>query len=193
MSQGAPGGRPGGEGLDDKMIAIALEEGRFEEAAAALSARYRQRLTAYAARVLGDAGEAEDVCQEVILRARGARGLSGEGARLAGWLYAVCYRLSVDRLRARKRRMRLFRTSRSPGGPSDPAGDVQRREAARLAEEALCGLDEPYRTAIVLRYLEGLDFPEIARRMGSIERTARTWVGRGLSALRARMRTGEDA
>lgn len=170
------------------MIALALQQGRFEEAAAALSARYRSRLTAYAQRILGDSGEAEDVFQEVLLRAGSARGPAGEGAALAGWLYAVCYRLAVDRLRSRKRASRLASRCVARAEAADPAALAARRETAARAEEALHRLAEPYRTALALRYLEGLDYPEVALRMGALERTARTWVGRGLAALRDEMR-----
>lgn len=170
------------------MIAIALEEGRFADVAGALSARYRDRLVGYAARILGDSGEAEDVFQEVLLRAGSARGLAGEGASLAGWLYAVCYRLSVDRLRSRKRGMRLAKRGAIPAASADPVDLAAQREAAAHAEEALHRLAEPYRTALALRYLEGLDYPEVALRMGALERTARTWVGRGLAAMRAELR-----
>lgn len=60
---------------------------------------------AHARRVLGDEGEAEDVAQEVLLRGPGARELR-DARSIGAWLPAVCYRLAVDRLRARKRRQR---------------------------------------------------------------------------------------
>ena len=96
-----------------------------------------------------------------------------------GWLFAVCYRVAIDRLRARDRRKKaLAGLAERRTGKGELPFDL---EAVR---EALGELGEPYRSAVTLRYLEGLDFPELARRLGTIERTARTWVGRGLSKLR---------
>jgi|SRR6185503_2291701 len=149
--------------------------------------QYRQRLVAYAHRVLGDRDEAEDIVQEVFLRAPKASRLR-DAKSLTGWLYAVCYRLAVDRLRARNRRARALESLGAPGEAESVESEAQRREEAERAQKALAGLDEPYRAAVRLRYLEGLEFPEIAHRLGTIERTARTWVGRGLTRLRERLR-----
>jgi len=112
------------------------------------------------------------VAQEVLIRAPGDAPL--------GWLYAVCYRIAIDRLRARKRRDKAL--SALALRPANLQGDIPLEvEAvrARLGE-----LADPYRSAVTLRYLEELDYPEIAKRLGTIERTARTWVARGLEKLR---------
>jgi RNA polymerase sigma-70 factor (ECF subfamily) len=137
-----------------------------------------------AERVLGDREEAEDVAQETLLRAGDA--VLRDPAALPGWLSAVCSRLAIDRLRARRRRQRLHDAAPARRGV-DLFGDAATRDEARRAREALAALDDPYRTAVTLRYLEGLEFRELARRMNTLERTARTWVGRGLTRLRARL------
>jgi RNA polymerase sigma-70 factor (ECF subfamily) len=133
--------------------------------------KHRERLVLCARRVLGDADEAEDVAQEVLIRApRDAT---------EGWLFAVCYRVAIDRLRARERRKKaLAALAERRSSEAELPFDV---EAVRAS---LAALGEPYRSAVTLRYLEGLDFPELAKKLGTIERTARTWVGRGLSKLR---------
>lgn len=142
----------------------------------------RPRLASTARRVLKDAGEAEDVVQEALLRFSRAR-LDDPGAARA-WLLATTWRLSIDRLRARERREGLSRAA-PVAGPAEPAEETAARsDEARRAVEALARLDDPYRTALRLRYVEGLDFAELAARMGALERTARTWVGRGLARLR---------
>lgn len=169
--------------VDDRTIATQLRAGS-PDALAALSARYQGRLCRYALRLLGDRAEAEDVVQEVLLKAGQSNGPRSDGS-LAGWLYAVCYRLSVDRLRMRERRGRLLSLApRSAAGPVAVEEQAETEDEFRRVERALHALDDPYRTAITLRYLEGRDFKDIARLMGTIERTARTWVGRGLVRLR---------
>lgn len=157
------------------------------EAVATLSAQYRDRLIAYAHRVVGDRGEAEDVVQEVFLRTPKAIRLR-DSKSIVAWLYAVSYRIAIDKLRARSRRARALE-SLSPAISAEPASSIaERKEKCEGARKALKRLDEPYRTALSLRYLDGLEFREVASRMGTLERTARTWVGRGLTKLREMLR-----
>ncbi|MFN5614967.1 MAG: sigma-70 family RNA polymerase sigma factor, partial [Brevundimonas sp.] len=69
----------------------------------ALVARKLPRMTALAWRMLGDAGEAEDVAQEAMLRAwrQAPRGRPGP-ARFDTWLHRVALNLCYDRLRRRR-------------------------------------------------------------------------------------------
>jgi RNA polymerase sigma-70 factor (ECF subfamily) len=148
--------------------------------------RCRGALVAYANRIVRDRAEAEDVVHDVYLRIPKTPTTQGEGPH-AGWLYAATYRVAVDRLRARRRRGAAV--ARAPGRAAAPPAS-ERAEAgdeARRLQESLHELPEPYRSAVTLRYLEGLDYPEIARRMNALERTTRTWVGRGLAMLRTRL------
>jgi RNA polymerase sigma-70 factor, ECF subfamily len=70
---------------------------------------------------------------------------------------------------------------------SSPSQRASRREQAVLLADALERLPEDYREAIVLRHLEGLTFPEVARRMGrSLDSVEKLWV-RGLALLRQAM------
>jgi RNA polymerase sigma-70 factor (ECF subfamily) len=153
------------------------------------AAALRPRLVAVAARVLGQA-EAEDVAQEVLLRLVRTGGPDDPGA-LRAWLVASTWRLAADRKKTTERRDAIVRREelvrrgapvRTSPGLAELADTA---DAAARAGRAVDGLGEPYRTALKLRFMEGLDFPEVARRMGALERTARTWVGRGLTQVRA--------
>jgi RNA polymerase sigma-70 factor (ECF subfamily) len=67
---------------------------------------------------------------------------------------------------------------------STPSQHVARLEQDVLLADALAGLPEDYREAIVLRHLEGLTFPEVARRMGrSLDSVEKLWL-RALGKLR---------
>lgn len=170
-----------------------LGEGHDEPATALLRAalELRPRLVACARRVLGDGEEAEDVAQEAIIRLARAELLDPGAVR--AWLMATTWRLAIDRGRARRRREGLARSA--PAGRAPEAADAaaERSDEARRARHALEELDEPYRAALRLRCVEGLTFPEVAARLGAPERTARTWVGRGLTRLRERLRGRDGA
>jgi RNA polymerase sigma-70 factor, ECF subfamily len=67
---------------------------------------------------------------------------------------------------------------------SSPSQQAVRREQAVLLADALAQLPEDYREVLVLRHLEGLTFPEVARRMQrSLDSVEKLWM-RGLARLR---------
>ncbi len=69
-------------------------------------------------------------------------------------------------------------------GSSSPSHQAARREQAVLLADALGQLPEAYREVIILRHLEGLSFPEIARRMErTVDGVKNIWA-RALGRLR---------
>lgn len=134
--------------------------------------------------VVGSLEEAEDVAQEVL---RKVAAVTEPPRSPWAWLTTVTYRTAVDARRRAQRREVMIQGL--PGrGPSDSAAEVAAQaDEARRARAALEGLNDPYRAALRLRYLEGMSYAEIALRLDTIERTARTWVGRGLMQLRAQL------
>ena len=67
---------------------------------------------------------------------------------------------------------------------SSPSQQAVRREQGVLLADALDQLPEDYREVLVRRHLEGLPFPEVARRMGrSQDSIEKLWM-RGLARLR---------
>ncbi len=70
---------------------------------------------------------------------------------------------------------------------SSPSDRAARREQAVLLADALQSLPPSYREVIILRHLEELSFPEVARRLGrSLDSVKKLWL-RGLAQLRARL------
>lgn len=190
MSGGDPHRNPppgGGSLSGPRVVASSGSDGALLRAALEL----RPRLAECARRVLQDAEEAEDVAQEALIRLGRAR-LNDPGAARA-WLLATTWRLAIDRTRARRRREGLTRGAPAPAPVEPTVEAAARRDEARRALSALETLDEPYRTALRLRCVEGRDFPEVARRMNALERTARTWVARGLTRLREQLGPGGSA
>src|SRR5262249_10792150 len=72
---------------------------------------------------------------------------------------------------------------------SSPSHQVVRREQAVLLADALASLPGDYREVIILRQLEDLAFPDVARRMGrSVDSVKNLWV-RALARLRREVDT----
>jgi RNA polymerase sigma-70 factor, ECF subfamily len=67
---------------------------------------------------------------------------------------------------------------------STPSQQAVRREQAVILADALQGLPEDYREVIILRQLEGLSFPDVARRMGRTQDSVKNVWLRALARLR---------
>lgn len=157
-------------------------------AARALTLRLVPRMLGYAARLLGDRAEAEDVAQEAMLRLwRIAPDWRQDEAKVTTWLYRVVTNLSTDRLRTRQRR-RLSALDDAPdvedGTPSAEAGMIEADRMLAL-NAALAHLPDRQREAVVLRHIEGLTNPEIAAVMEVGVEAVESLTARGKRALAA--------
>ena len=157
-------------------------------AARVLTQRLVPRALGYAARLLGDGAEAEDVAQEAMLRLwRAAPGWRAGEAQVSTWLYRVVTNLCTDRMRARTRR-RATALDDAPDVPDGARGaEAGMIEADRMAalQAALDALPERQRQAVVLRHIEGLGNPEIAAVMDIGVEAVESLTARGKRALAA--------
>lgn len=154
-------------------------------AARVLTARLAPRALGYAARVLGDRAEAEDVTQDAMLRLWKIAPDWRQGeAKVSTWLYRVTANLCTDRLR--RRRTVDLNTVAEPADETASA-ERQMQSVARNAalEAALRALPERQRQAVVLRHLEGLGNPEIADILGVTVEAVESLTARGKRALSA--------
>lgn len=168
----------------DDALLIAFGNG---DAAAArlLTERLTPRIYGYAARLLGDRAEAEDVVQEAMLRLwRMAPDWRQGEAQVSTWLYRVVTNLCTDRLR-RKRGLALDAVPEPEDG--QPGAEARMQEAARAAalDGALQDLPDRQRQAVVLRHIEGLTNPEIAQIMEIGVEAVESLTARGKRALAA--------
>lgn len=152
-------------------------------AARALTVRLTPRVLGYAARVLSDPVEAEDVAQEAMLRLwRIAPEWRQGEAKVSTWLYRVVANLCTDRLR--KRRAGPLDEAEEPQDDSPGAEDrLQQAARAQALNAALATLPERQRQAVVLRHLEGLANPEIAEVLEISVEAVESLTARGKRAL----------
>lgn len=164
-------------------------------AARALTLRLTPRVLGYAARLLGDRGEAEDVAQEGLLRLwRIAPDWRSGEAQVTTWLFRVVTNLVTDRQRARMRRPATALDDApevADAGPDALSVMLERDRMAAL-DAALALLPDRQRQAVVLRHLEALPNPEIAAIMGIGVEAVESLTARGKRALAA-MLAGQRA
>ncbi len=168
--------------VSDEALLVAFGNGD-RHAARALTQRLTPRVLGYAARLLGDRAEAEDVTQDAMLRLwRIAPDWRQGEAKITTWLYRVVSNLCTDRLR-RRRGVGLDAIS-EPVDEGPSAGDImvesQRQTALQLA---LLDLPNRQRQAVVLRHIEGVANPEIAQAMDISVEAVESLTARGKRAL----------
>jgi RNA polymerase sigma-70 factor, ECF subfamily len=181
-------------------------DGTFE----ALVLAHQDRLYSIALRVLGDPRDAEEAAQDAFVRAY--RALGGYDAarirelRLRPWLATIVLNLCRSRLARRPAAVRRQLSLDGPlPGALEPRADDARGPAATSAVRAaadewaglLLLLPPAYRSAVVLRHVDGLSYPELAAALGRPEGTVKAQVHRGLALLRtafeaARLREREE-
>jgi RNA polymerase sigma-70 factor (ECF subfamily) len=162
-------------------------DGGFDVRAA--YAAHGAELYRFALRQLGDGGAAQDVVQEVFLRAwRAADGYDPQLSSLRTWLFAIARNVVVDE--ARRFAVRPWQRTLTEGPGTDVPGVVGIDEAvvdAWVVEEALRRIGEDHRSAIVQTHLRGRPHAEVAAELGIPVGTLRSRVFYGMRALRLAM------
>lgn len=140
--------------------------------------------------LLADANTADDVVQDACLAALERPPRKGPLER--AWFVGVVRNLAHRTYRDTARRERRERAASRSDVVLPAAQAAEQIEAHRRLVDAVHGLADPYRTAIVLRYFDGLSPREIAARHGVPRETASTWIHRGLAMLRSRLEKDRD-
>ena len=141
--------------------------------------------------LVGDPHTADDLVQEAWVIALERRPEATSGPKMKRWLAAVLRNLARDRRRGdgnRRAREHDNAASESDGSNADGPGMLDRLETHQRIVVAVRELDEPYRTAVVLRYFEDLKPTDIARQLDVPARTVHSRLHRGLAKLRERLR-----
>ncbi len=156
-----------------------------QAAAKALMMRMTPRVLGYAARLLSDRTEAEDVAQEAMLRLWKIAPDWRQGeAKVTTWLYRVVTNLCTDRLRKR-RDVALDAVAEPDDGRASVAQGMIEAERAAALTAALASLPDRQRQAVVLRHLEGATNPEIAQVLEISVEAVESLTARGKRTLAA--------
>ena len=160
--------------LDDQRIAGGIRPQRNSEAAfAALVARYVNLVYSAALRFTGNPHHAEEITQAVfIILARKAGGLL-RGAVLSGWLYQTARLTAANFVKGEIRRHRREQEAYMQSILNEPDAAAW-EQIAPLLDEAMGGLGETDRNAVVLRFFENKTAQEVGAALGADRRQRRT-------------------
>ena len=194
-------------GAEEQSLITELKAGS-EAAFAALIGQYSRPVYSLIARSLRDPADAADVTQDVFVKVfRNIHSFHGE-ASLRTWIYRIALHEASNQRRWWTRHKRqettLDDTRENDDGETYCLGDtlatdeaspfenVSRAQTRAQVEAALHKIPEVFRTAVVLREIEGFAYEEIAEILETSIGTVKSRLMRGRAALREALRPGEQ-
>ncbi len=169
------------------------EPGSFEE----LVELYQRRLVAVMFHLVGNEAEAEDLAQECFLRVYRNRKKYRARSKFSTWLFTIANNLALNALRSRQRKPVVPLNVRDSGplGPrpaeqlardraQQPVQHLQQQELAGLVRQALEGINERQKMAVVLNKFEDMNYQEIAEVMNLTTKAVKSLLSRARMNLR---------
>jgi RNA polymerase sigma-70 factor, ECF subfamily len=161
---------------------------------------YQNMVFGTAIRLVANASEAEDISQEVFLKAYTRFAELRDSPTVGGWLKTVTTNLCLNHLSRYRARWSFFSELFGGGGEederevefaspdtvSDELADADHRE---IVDQALQKLPPAQRVPLVLYHLEDLSYDEIAAKLGVSLGKVKTDIHRGREALRKKLQT----
>ena len=154
-----------------------MEPGAFER----LVAEHQQMVYCVALSHCRDAAAAEDVAQEAFLKAYRSMDGFRKQSRVKTWLYSVARNTAVDYVRRRRKEQ--------PARIPDRAAPEPAEDRSGRVMEVINGLREDYREIMLLRYVQGLTYTEIARTVGASAASVGEKLFRIRELVREKLRT----
>ena len=173
--------------LTDFQIVEQIQTGNdaaFDE----LMNRYKRPVVSFCYRMLGDAGDADDVAQDVFVRVYQHVDRYQPRTKFSTWLFALAHNAALDRLRWRKRHPTESLESAPEAAASTTAVDQAHvNEVGEHIAAAVAALPADQRTAVVLAEYHGMSYAEIAAIMHCSEKSVESRLYRAKQALRERL------
>jgi RNA polymerase sigma factor (sigma-70 family) len=156
-----------------------------EDAFRELVARYVDLVYSTALRLVnGDTHRAEDVTQMVFADLARLAGTLSQEVMLGGWLHRRAFHVATTIMRDERRRLNRERQACEMNAlQNDPEGGFEK--IAPHLDEAINGLNDRERAAIVLRYFERRDLRAVGAALGSNEDAAQKCISRAVDKLRS--------
>lgn len=164
---------------------------RGDEAAfGRLMERWERPVKSVIARLVFNAGEAEELAQETFVRVWQQREKYRPGAAFRPWVFAIAVNLARNRLRWWRKRPEVAleewadRDGSSESGRTGGARGLELAERALAVRDAIAGLPVDLREAIVLFEYQEMSHTEIAAAVGATPKAVETRIHRAREKLR---------
>lgn len=179
------------DSIDARVIKACQQGDR--EAFRLLFEAYKDRVFSIARYSLGDEAAADDVTQQIFVKLITRIGQFRGDSEFTTWLYRLVINSCLDERRKRRRFLPVSEFEPLPpmnantANQRSPETGYARREVAESVREAIGGLKPKMRLPILLKYIEGLSYEEIAEVLGCSKGTVASRLNRAHKALAGRL------
>jgi len=174
--------------LDERTL-VGRAIARDREAFGALYDRHIVRVYRHIYYMVGNAAEAEDLSAQAFLQAWEAiHRYQIRGAPFVSWLLRIAHNLGVSHLRSKRDSSELPETLVDHSRYGNPEEVLSRQVEADRVRQAIMRLRDEQRQVIMLRFVEDLEYREVAEIVGKSVAAVRVIQHRALNALRKQMR-----
>jgi RNA polymerase sigma-70 factor (ECF subfamily) len=170
---------------DNQRLLNDLRSGRPAACAELVRCHY-QAVYRFLVHLTRDVHQAEDLTQDTFAAAWEKIAMFEGRANLATWLHRIAYTKFIDAQRAQRRALGLRERLTPPiAFAADPFDTAMADDEARRLYAAMHGLDAPERALLVLHYLQGLSYREMASVLDEPTGTVKWRTSEALGRLRA--------
>ena len=169
--------------MDDLELLREYAASRSEQVFATLVARHVGLVYSAALRQVRDPHLAEEVTQTVFIRLAQKARTFRDGVILSGWLFRTTRFVASETMRTENRRRQ--REQKAMETLYESQGDAPWAQIAPLLDEAMAGLSETDRNAVLLRFFEQKNLAEVGESLGTNEDAAQKRITRALEKLRS--------
>lgn len=161
---------------------------------------YQKKAYNIALRIMGNQEDAKDMCQEAFIRIYKSIEGFKEQSSFSTWMYRIITNVCLDEIRRKKKNdtVSMDSTFETQDGEmhfevasedDTPEEAYIRSEKKRAILKAINELNEEYKTAIVLRDIQGFSYEEIANILCCSIGTVKSRINRGRNILKDKLRT----
>ena len=182
---------------DEQLVSLIVQQD--QGGLGALYDRYGKAVFGLAYNLLGDAGQTEEVVQEVFLRVwLRASTYRPERGRLQTWIMSMAHHRAIDELRKRRRQRDILETEArlilmdSRAQEDTAAKEAEQREESGIVRKALESLPEEQRQVIRMSYYEGYSQSEIAELLQHPLGTVKTRMRLGMQKLKTALASFQE-
>jgi RNA polymerase sigma factor (sigma-70 family) len=172
----------------ERAALAALDRRDTDEALAVLMRSYGTAVYRYCRQMVGDEHLAQEVHQMTFVQAFEGLTRFGRRSTLRTWLFGIARHRCLDILKMDRRRRKRFGPIEEAPDQPEPHRSLEERMAersrAQALESCLRTLAPRVRIAVLLRYQQGLSYPEIARLSSEKAPALQLRVARALPVLR---------
>lgn len=177
--------------LSDEKLILEFQKNNTEDAFNILVQRYKNPLTNFVFRFLGDYEACNDVVQETMIKIYRYKDSYSSVAKFSTWIYTIAGNLArTEYRRQRKRNIFSINDYGEEHKTYELSDETYRPDVItdsgikdEFIQKALLKVKEAYREAVILRDIQGMSYEEISEILGVNEGTVKSRINRGRAQL----------